>query len=136
MSKKQNIIDLYYEENMEIKTIANKVQVSRAYITKVIKADERYDKIKLKKKEETKQRKKEYTKYKMRELRSSKIREEATIRQQHYQATKELSGGYPIISNRAFRKWNSSAYNYNERKKCYVLNKKINATYSTPKYVK
>ena len=38
----------------------------------------------------------------------------AQLRQMHIQASRELSGGRKTINNRAFRKWNSSIYNYNK----------------------
>lgn len=136
MSKKQDILTLYYEQNISIAKIVEEVQVSRPYITKVIKSDERYTLKKEKQKEETKQRKKAYTKSKMQANREIKYREEAMLKQQHIQATQELSGGKSTISNRAFRKWNSSAYKYNTKFNCYKLVKGITTGYDVPKTIR
>ena len=39
---KENIINLFYIEHLKVKEIAEKVNTSSAYITKVIKQDSRY----------------------------------------------------------------------------------------------
>lgn len=135
MSKKQNILTLYYEQNISIAKIADEVQVSRPYITKVIKTDERYISKKEKQKEETRQRKKAYTKNKMQKTREVKYREEALLKQQHIQATQELSGSKYTISNRAFKKCNSSIYRYNPKSKTYNLIRGINASKDVPKKI-
>lgn len=65
--------------------------------------------------------------------RGIKYREEAILKQQHIQATQELSGGKSTISNRAFKKWNSSIYRYNSKSKTYNLIKGINISKDVPK---
>ena len=136
MDKKQEILKLYYEDDMKIINIANFVKVSRAYISKVIKADERYQAKRDRQKEETRQRKKQYTNYKMKQIREEKAKQDAYLRQQHLQASRELSGGNAIISNRAFLKWNASAYKYNQNKKRYEFDRKLTRSYAVPKYIK
>lgn len=88
MSKKQDILNLYYEQNINIAKIVDEVQVSRPYITKVIKSDERYMLKKEKQKGETRQRKKAYTKRKMQKTREIKYHENAMLKQQHIQQLK------------------------------------------------
>lgn len=136
MNKKLEIIKLYYEESRKIIDIVNEVQVSRAYISKIIKEDKRYQEKKKREKEETKKRKREYTKNKMRQVREEKFLEESFIRQQHIQASRELSSGYNNISNRALLKWNSSAYRYNQRIGCYEFDRKLVKSYAVPKYIR
>lgn len=52
----------------------------------------------------------------------------------HDQASRELSSGR-TISNRAFRNWNSSIYQYNEKSKSYVLKKGIKVSSDVPKRI-
>jgi len=59
----------------------------------------------------------------------------AILKQAHEQASRELSGGRKLISNRAFRDWNPSIYKYNEKSKSYVLRKEINVGPDVPKRI-
>ncbi len=136
MDKKLQILKFYYEDDMKIIDIANSVKVSRAYISKVIKDDERYQVKKDRQKEETRQRKKQYTNYKMKQIREEKSKQEAFLKQQHLQASRELSGGRVTISNRAFRDWNSSIYQYNKKTNAYHLKKGIITGFDVPKKIK
>lgn len=135
MNKREQILKLYYEEDKKPTYIADIAQVSNAYISKVVKTDSRYKEKKLQQKENTKKRKREYTNLKMKQLREKKIQENAFIKQQHIDASKELSGG-KVISNRAFRNWNSSIYKYDQKIKSYKLRKGIVASSDVPKKVK
>lgn len=54
MAKKDEIIYLYYEKKMRSKAISEKISVSTAYITKIIKCDFRYDEEKNCRKKESK----------------------------------------------------------------------------------
>lgn len=71
----------------------------------------------------------------MQKTREIKYRENAMLKQQHIQATQELSGGNSTISNRAFRKWNSSIYRYNSKSKTYNLIKGINVSKDVPRKI-
>ena len=136
MERKEKILKLYYKEGLKVVEIASKCKISKQYVSKIIKQDERYLSEKKKRKDKTQQKKKDYTNKKMKEIRQEKMQIDAYMKQQHLQATKEISGGQTIISNRAFRKWNASAYKYNDRKKCYEYDKKLIRTYATPRYIK
>lgn len=136
MDKKLQILKFYYEDDMKIIDIANSVKVSRAYISKVIKDDERYQVKKDRQKEETRQRKKQYTNYKMKQIREEKSKQDAFLRKQHLQASRELSGGRATISNRAFRSWNSSVYQYNKKTNAYHLKKGIITGFDVPRKIK
>ncbi len=136
MCKKEEIIQKYYEEDEKIIDISNELKVSRAYISKIIQQDKRYHIKKQVLKDKTQERKREYTKMKMRQIREEKAIQNAIIKQQHIRAIAELSGGYPVISNRAFRKWNASAYKYNKSKKCFEFDRKLSRSYAIPRYIK
>ena len=135
MKKREQILKLYYEEDKKLTYIAEIVQVSNAYISKVVKTDSRYKEKKLKQKENTKKRKREYTNLKMKQLREKKIQENASIKQQHIDASKELSGS-KAISNKAFRNWNSSIYKYDEKTRSYKLKRGIIVSNDIPKKIK
>lgn len=134
MDKKEQILKLYYEEDRKLTYIADIIQVSNAYVSKVIKTDSRYKEKKLQQKENAKKRKREYTNLKMKQIREKKIQENAFIKQQHIDASKELSGG-KVISNRAFRNWNSSIYKYDEKIKAYKLKKGMVISSDVPKKI-
>ena len=53
----------------------------------------------------------------------------------HQQASLELSAGKKVISNRAFRDWNTSIYKFNKNSKSYVLKNGINVGYGVPKKI-
>lgn len=59
----------------------------------------------------------------------------AIIKQQHEQASRKLSGVTNHINNRVFKKWNPSAYKYDEKGKNYVLRKEITAGIDVPKRI-
>ncbi len=136
MSKKQEIIELYYENDMKIIDIANTVQVSRAYISKIIKNDIRYKNKKDRQKAETQKRKKIYTNNKMKKIRQEKRQQYAFMKQQHLQDIQELSSSRNAISNRVFRNWNSSIYQYKDKTKAYHLKKGIIVGNDVPKKIK
>ena len=136
MSKKQEIIELYYENDMKIIDIANTVQVSRAYISKIIKNDIRYKNKKDRQKAETQKRKKIYTNNKMKKIRQEKRQQYAFMKQQHLQDIQELSSSRNAISNMVFRNWNSSIYQYKDKTKAYHLKKGIIVGNDVPKKIK
>lgn len=86
MNKKQEILKLFYEQNIKGTDIANIIHVSKSYISQVIKTDSRYENKKKEQKENTIIRKREYTKQKMKEIREIKAQQDAFIKQQHLQA--------------------------------------------------
>ena len=135
MSNKDRIIELYFNEKYKPTEIAKAINVSNAYISKVIKKDPRYIDEKTSRKNQNKVKNISETKKYIKQQRENNSILEAYMRQQHIQATNELSGGHGI-NNRAFRKWNSSAYNYSDKKKCFVFNKKLGRSYAVPKYIK
>lgn len=134
MNKKQQIICLYYEKGLIQTEIAQKLSVSKAYITKIIKTDSRYASEKEKRKKSNKEKNKLETKmYIKRKKEATKLLDDC-IKKQHIQASNELSSRR-IISNRSFRDWNKSIYEYNSKSKAYILKKDIIATNDIPKRI-
>ena len=136
-NKKDKIIELFFINHLSVKEIADSVGTSSAYITKIIKTDERYVKEKQYRKEKSKERRKQDKNNFMKNKREQKRIDDnySFVQAQHYQATKELSKSRHI-TNETYRKWNSSAYKYNPLKKRYEFDEKLGRASDIPKYIK
>ena len=139
MTKKQRIILLYYDEKLNTIEIANKLKVTKQYVSKIIKGDTRYtDEKTLRKKatiERHKKQKKEFARKKRQSIRNERL--DASVDVLHRQASIELSGRR-TINNRAFRNWNPSIYSFYDRTKEYRLKKEFEnkVSYAVPKKIK
>ena len=134
---KEKILNLFYIEHLKVKEISEKAKVSSAYVTKIIKKDSRYKHEKDFRKEKTKEKRKLTQKNFIKQKREKqKIEDDYDfVKEQHKQATKELSKPKKL-SNENYRKWNSSAYKYNPSKKRYEFDNKLGRAADVPKYVK
>ncbi len=141
MTKKEKIILFYYEQNLNTVTISNKLKISQQYVSKVIQTDERYISEKIKRKEESKLKQRDRNINCIKNTRAkNKARNErldAVVEILHRQASCELSGR-KTINNRAFKKWNSSIYEYHSRSKEYRIKEKFKSmvSYAAPKKIK
>lgn len=137
MSKKDEIITLYFEEKMNTIEISKKMNVVKSYISKVLKKDERYNTEKQRRKNENKIKRKNFNKENMRKVRKANSISNEILKAQHYQASCELSGR-KTINNRAFRNWNSSIYRFHEKTKEYRIKEEIKhkISYAVPKKIK
>lgn len=139
MRVKEKIISLYYDKKMNNKTISIKLKVSTQYITKIIKTDQRYISEKERRKKETSIRKKQQNIKCIKRKReiAKNERLDGYMELQHIQASSELSGRR-TINNKAFKKWNSSIYDYYNRAKEFRLKEefKDRASYAVPKKIK
>ena len=139
MNTKEEIINLYYERKMTNKSISTKLNVSLPYITKIIKTDNRYQNEKLRRKNESaikqKRRTIECIKRKRNVLRNERIN--GIMELQHMQDVIELSGRH-TINNRAFKKWNTSIYQYYDRTKEFRVKQELKSktSYAVPKRIK
>lgn len=136
-NKKDEIIKLFFISHLSVKEIADVVSTSSAYITKIIKTDERYVIEKQYRKEKSKARRKQDKNNFMKNKREQKRIDDnySFVQVQHYQATRELSKSRHI-TNETYRKWNSSAYKYNPLKKRYEFDEKLGRASDIPKYIK
>ena len=136
-NKKDKIIELFFINHLSVKKIADSVGTSSAYITKIIKTDERYVMEKQYRKEKSKEKRKQDKNNFMKNKREQKRIDDnySFVQAQHYQATKELSKSRHI-TNETYRKWNSSAYKYNPLKKRYEFDEKLGRASDIPKYIK
>lgn len=139
MSNKENIIVLFFEEKLSIIEIADKLNITKQYVSKIVRKDIRYieerENRKLKNKEKQKKRVKNYIYNKRRNERQERLN--AIVEMQHIQASYELSGRN-TINNRAYRNWNSSIYIYNNSTKEYQIKEeyKNKTSYAIPKKIK
>lgn len=134
---KDKIINLFFIQHLKVKEIAEKTNVTSAYITKVIKKDTRY----LQEKEYRKQisrknRKLAQNDFIKRKRENKRIEDNYEfVQAQHIQASMELSKSKKI-SDENYRKWNSSAYKYTPSKKRYEFDEALGRSYDVPKYIK
>lgn len=134
---KDDITTLFYIEHLKVKEIAEKVDTSSAYITKVVKQDSRYLQEKEYRKAISKDKRKVAQNNFIKNKRENKRVEDnySFVQSQHEQATRELSKS-KHLSNESYRKWNYSAYKYNPSKKRYEFDEKIGRSIDVPKYIK
>lgn len=138
MSNKENIIVLFFEEKLSIIEIADKLNITKQYVSKIVRKDIRYieerENRKLKNKEKQKKRVKNYIYNKRRNERQERLN--AIVEMQHIQASCELSERN-TINNRAYRNWNSSIYVYNNSKKEYQIKEELKnkTSYAIPKKI-
>lgn len=136
-NKKNKIIEMFFYNHLSVKEIAESINVSSAYITKIIKTDERYTKEKEYRKEKSKEKRRQDKNNFMKNKREQKRIDDnySFVQAQHYQAARELSKSRHI-TNETYRKWNSSAYKYNPLKKRYEFDEQLGRASDIPKYIK
>lgn len=130
------ILDMYFKDKMKQIDIATELGVSKYKVSRVIAKDPRSKTEKENRKIENKKKNNEYTKSYMKQKWANREQDNfAVVRNMHDQAVRELSGAKNHISNRAFRNWNSSIYQYNEKNKSYILKKGITVGADVPKRI-
>ena len=137
MSKKDEIITLYFDEKLTAIEISKKINVVKSYITKILKQDARYNAEKQRRKEENKVKRRTFNKENMRKVRKRNSIANEILKIQHIQASYELSGR-KTINNRAFRNWNSSIYRFHSRTNEYRVKEEMldKVSYAVPKKIK
>ena len=139
MSKKEKIIRMFFEEKLTTVQIAKELEITKQYVSKIVRLDSRYTKErkdrKLRNKQKQNQRAKDYMYAKR--IREKQSRLDAMVKMQHAQASCELSGR-KTINNRTYRNWNSSIYEYNKKTKEYTVKKSFQnkVSYAIPKKIK
>ena len=136
MSNKDRILDLYYNEHLKQKEIADIVGTSTQYVSKVVRADKRNKEEKEKRKTENSENRKiylqEYFKTYNRPKKDDNSYEQMVAQQ--IQDSLELSFSNNIISDYAYAKWNSSAYHTNSKGNL-VLNRNLKVGFDVPKSI-
>ena len=137
MDKKEKILDLYYNKHLKQIQIANEMDLSQQYISKIVKKDERYDKEKnYRKSANCEKRKVAQAEYQKRYIRKREkdIIYEKMIAQQKQDAM-ELSYNTHNLSIYALRKANSSIYRYDKKNNQYVKIKGIKTSIDLPRRI-
>ena len=136
MSNKEKILDLYYNQHLKQKQIADIVGTSTQYVSKVVRADKRNKEEKEKRKTENSENRKvymqEYFKTYDRPKKDDNSYEQMIAQQR--QDSMELSFSNNNISDYAFAKWNSSAYHTNSKGNL-VLNRNLKVGFDVPKSI-
>lgn len=141
MNNIDKIINLFYEQKFNIIVISSEIGVTKQYVSKIVKTDSRYMQEKKRRKEENARKQRDRNiqciKKKRKRKQDNDKRIDSILKLQHLQASHELSGG-KSINNQAFRKWNSSIYNFNDKTKEYRLREefKNKTSYAIPKKIK
>lgn len=111
-NKKDEIVKLYYEDNLTQKEVAAKLGVTQGYISQVIKEDERYIIHKEEKHQKSLENKANYNKGYSKTYKRPK-KDDDSYKQLQAQLDKdsvELSSADGYISDYDFAKWNPNAY--------------------------
>ena len=136
MSNKEKILDLYYNQHLKQKQIADIVGTSTQYVSKVVRADKRNKEEKEKRKTKNSENRKvymqEYFKTYNRPKNDDNSYEQMVAQQ--IQDSFELSFSNNIISDYAYAKWNLSAYHTNSKGNL-VLNRNLKVGFDVPKSI-
>jgi len=121
-TKKEEITVLYFQEGKNLTQIAEILEVSISYISKILRKDTRYSEEKENRKADNLAQRRKKQKKLIYANRKNKVDlDYAVLLKQHDQDTKELSKTSKL-GDLALRKWCSSAYKYNNKKKRYEFN--------------
>lgn len=138
-SKKEQIIQMYFIENLKPVEISKKLNISKSAVTQVLQKDERYENEKSKRKQENKlkhiEKTKEIMKTKRRKTQMKNNIDILVLKTMHNQDSMELSKR-KRLNNITYRNWNISAYNYNEKRKRFEFKKELGRSNDVPKYIK
>ncbi|MCL2859612.1 MAG: hypothetical protein FWF46_03400 [Oscillospiraceae bacterium] len=139
MEKKEQVLDLFYNQRLKEWQIAGMVSVSQPYVHKIISKDKRHIKERLKRKAENLEKRKlyliEYNKNYSRPKKED-IAYEA-MKLQHLKDVMKLSSSSSngFISNDSYRKWNSSSYTYNPKTQRLEILKRLKVSIDIPKHI-
>ena len=136
-TQKDKIINLFYIKHLKVKEIAEKIKITSAYVTKVIKTDSRYMEEKNFRKEKSKEKRKQDQNNFIKQKRENKRIQDnyEFVQSQHIQASMELSKSKKLTDEN-YRKWNTSAYKYNPSKHRYEFDESLGRAADVPKYIK
>ena len=135
--RKERILDLFFNEHLKQIDIAKILDVSKQYVSKILKADSRYEEVKQNKLKENAIKRKDYLKQYSKNYQRPKKEDNNSYEQlkaQQLQDSLELSYSSGNINDYAFAKWNISAYHRNSKGNL-VLNKGLNVGFDVPRTI-
>lgn len=125
---KDEILDLFFTKGLSQKEIAQKLNVTKGYISQIVTKDERYKDFKEQKLRKSKENHNKQIQKATKEKRKKKQFDNSVndliLKRMHEQASRELSQA-KHLSNESFRKWNYSAYTYNPSKHRYEFDERL-----------
>ncbi len=137
MNIKEQVLNLFFIEHKKQKEIAEKLNIPKYTVSRIVTKDDRYIKEKEERKNQSTINNKNKTiEYIYSKRKQKKVDEYDSVKKMHMQAVMELSEKNKPMNNKAYRDWNPSIYKYNERSKNYVLKKGINVGADVPKKIK
>ena len=112
MENQENILDLYYNKHLKQKDIATIVGVSKQYVSKIVKADSRFNEEKQTRKDKNAIQRKDYMKEYFKSYDRPKKEDNSYEQLQAllYQDSIELSYSSSNMNDYAFAKYNPSIY--------------------------
>ena len=138
-SKRDIIINLFYNQKMSQKSISEKLNASKSYVSKIVRTDKRYQHFKSEKMQTNKKKHNKQIQLivekKRKQVQFNYAADDLILKKMHSQASAELSKT-SHLSNENYRKWNKSAYTYNSSKKRYEFDETLGRSNDVPKYIK
>lgn len=136
VDNKEKILDLFFNEHLKQVEIAKIIGVKKQYVSRIVKADSRYEEAKANKLKESAVQRKEYLKIYNKTYKRPKQDDNSyeQMQEQLRQDSLELSYYNGGISDYAFAKWNLSAYHRN-KKGNLTLNRGLNVGADVPRTV-
>ena len=137
MNIKEQVLNLYFIEHKKQKEIAEKLNISKYTVSRIVTKDARYiNEKEERKKQSTINNKNKTIEYIYSKREQKRVDEYDSMRKMHTQVVMELSERNKPMNNKVYRDWNPSIYKYNEKSKSYVLKKGINVGADVPKRIK
>lgn len=140
-ARNKKIYKLYFQNRMTFSEISKKMNISISQISRIIRKSENYTYEKDRRKAENRIKHVQATKELIKKKRATQTKkrkiDKDILDYLHNQASNELSRKRNI-NNQAFRKWNSSIYEYYDKTKEYRLKDefKNKTSYAIPKKIK
>lgn len=127
MEKREKIEEMYFTQKMSLTQIAQEMQLSISYVSRILRENKSYRDEQERRKQENQVKRRQMQKdliYKSRKEKAvQRIMENQVLKRMHEQAVKELSKGR-TLGNNALRKW-TTVYKYNREKHCYEFDANI-----------
>lgn len=136
VDNKEKILDLFFNEHLKQVDIAKMLDISKQYVSKIVKADSRYAEAKQNKLKENAIKRKEYLQEYYQTYQRPKKEDNSyeILKAQQLQDSLELSYSSSNINDYAFAKWNLSAYHRNKNGNL-TLNRGLNVGADVPRTV-
>ncbi len=136
VDNKEKILDLFFNEHLKQVDIAKMLDISKQYVSKIVKANSRYAEAKQNKLKENAIKRKEYLQEYYQTYQRPKKEDNSyeILKARQLQDSLELSYSSSDINDYSFAKWNISAYHRNNKGNL-VLNKGLNVGFDVPRTI-